>query len=94
MQAVFINIPCPTKAEAIKLCEGLLEQDLCATAKIHEHVHLMWVGKDSKVTGDDIVLMTLKSTDVNIPKIHRYIHDHHSWGNPCVEVLPVFADLC
>lgn len=93
MQVIFVNIPCPTKLEAEKLCRGLLEMELCATAKIHEHVHLMWA-KDKKVTGDDIVLITLKTTDLNITKIHRYIHENHSWGDPCIEVVPVFADLC
>lgn len=93
MQVVFVNIPCPTKAEAVKLCGELLKQDLCATAKIHEHVHLMWM-EDKKVTGKGVVLITLKTTDLNIPKIHRYIHENHSWGDPCVEVIPVFADLC
>lgn len=93
MEAVFVNIPCPTKEEAIVLCTGLLEKELCATTKIHEHVHLMW-NKDGKVEGDDVVLITLKTTDVNVPQIHAYMFEHHSWGNPCVEVVPILRDLC
>ncbi|HBD02402.1 MAG: CutA1 divalent ion tolerance protein [Microgenomates group bacterium GW2011_GWC1_46_16] len=93
MKPVFINIPCPTKEEAIKLCTGLLEQELCVTTKIYEHVRLMWL-EEKKITGDDVVIMTLKTTDINIPKIHRYMAEHHSWGNPCVEVIPIIADLC
>lgn len=94
MQAVFVNIPCPTKKEAIKLCKALLEQELCVTTKIHEHVHLMWKYEGKPVGGDDIVLITLKTTDLNVPQIHRYMHEHHSWGNPCVEVVPILNDLC
>lgn len=93
MIAVFVNIPCPTKFEAEKLCEGLLKLDLCVTTKIHENVKLMWK-EDKKIASEEIVLMTLKTTDVNVPKIHRYMHENHSWGNPCVEVIPIHADLC
>jgi len=92
MEAVFVNIPCPTKQEAIALCTGLLEKELCATTKIHESVHLMW--NDEGIQGEDVVLITLKTTDVNIPQIHSYIYEHHSWGNPCIEVVPILRDLC
>ena len=93
MQAVFVNIPCPTKEEAIKLCTYLVDQDLCATAKIHENVHLLYK-HTAEVEGDDIVLMTLKTTDENIPKIHKYIFEKHSWGQPCIEVVAILNDMC
>ncbi len=94
MQAIFVNIPCPTKAEAIKLCTELIKQDLCVTVKIHEKVYLMSKNKEEEVVGDDIVLITLKTTDVNIPKIHKYIYENHSWGQPCIEVVAILNDLC
>ena len=93
MEAVFVNIPCPTKEEALILCRGLLEKELCATTKIHENVHLMW-SEDGKVQGDDVVLITLKTTDINISNIHKFIFENHSWGNPCIEVVPILRDLC
>lgn len=93
MQAVLVHIPCPTKEEAIKLCSHLIDQDLCATAKIHENVHLLYKHTD-EVEGDDVVLMTLKTTDENIPKIHKYIFENHSWGQPCIEVVAILNDLC
>lgn len=93
MIAVFVNIPCPTKKEAESLCLGLLKLELCVTTKIHENVTLMWK-EEEKISSDEVVLMTLKTTDVNVPKIHRYMHEHHSWGSPCVEVIPIHADLC
>jgi len=94
MQAIFVNIPVPTLEEAKKLCHGLLEQDLCVTTKIHSHVHLMWKHEGEKVGGEDVVLITLKTTDENIDKIHKYIFKHHSWGNPCIEVVAILNDLC
>lgn len=93
MKAIFVNIPCPTKEEAIGLCHGLLEKELCATTKIIPQVHLMWV-EDEEVQGEDVVLITLKTTDANIEEIHRYIFEHHSWKTPCIEVVPILRDLC
>lgn len=93
MEAVFVNIPCPTKQEAVQLCRGLLEQDLCATTKIHENVHLMWKDEEG-LQGEDIVLITLKTTDQNIQDIHKFIFENHSWQTPCIEVVPVLRDLC
>lgn len=93
MQAIFVNIPCPTKDEAIKLCTSLLEQDLCTTAKVHENVVLLSKNKD-KVDQNNVVLITLKTTDLNIPKIHKFIYLNHSWGDPCIEVVAILNDLC
>ena len=93
MEAIFVNIPCPTKKEAIKLCSALLKKELCATTKIHENVHLMWY-EDNKVEGEEVVLITLKTTDNHIEAIHKFIFENHSWGNPCIEVVPILRDLC
>ena len=93
MKTIFVNIPCPTKKEATELCESLLKQELCATTKIHENVSLMW--KDGEeIKNEEVVLITLKTTDVNVVKIHEFIFKNHSWGNPCIEVVPVINDLC
>lgn len=92
MQTVYVNIPCPTLEEAKKLCKELLKKELCGTAKITDNVHLMW--KEKEVDSDDVVLINLKTTDVNMEKIIEFIHKNHSWGNPCIEVLPVLNDLC
>ncbi len=92
MDPIFVNIPCPTKEEGIKLCGEMLKLDLCGTAKIQEGVHLMWMEKD--LNGADIVLMSLKTTKMNLPKIQEYILKNHSWGTPCIEVIPIFRDMC
>lgn len=92
MEAVFVNIPCPTKEEAIKLCRGLLERELCATTKIHPQVQLLW--NEDGVQQDEVVLITLKTTDENIPQIHQFIFENHSWQTPCIEVVPILRDLC
>lgn len=93
MQAIFVNIPCPTKDEAIKLCTSLLEKDLCTTAKVHENVNLLSKSRGPVVV-DEVVLITLKTTDQNIPAIHKFIFENHSWGDPCIEVVAILNDLC
>jgi uncharacterized protein involved in tolerance to divalent cations len=90
---IFVNIPCPTFAEAKKICRALLEKELCGTAKIHEKVHLMYTNSDG-VQGEGIVLMTLKTTNTNLAAIHEYILKNHSWGTPCIEVVPLVNDFC
>jgi uncharacterized protein involved in tolerance to divalent cations len=93
MQAIFVNIPCPTKEEAVKLCTSLLELDLCTTAKVHDQVQLLSKSK-GPVAVDQIALITLKTTDLNIPAIHKFIFENHSWGDPCIEVVAILNDLC
>ena len=92
LDPIFINIPCPTKEEGIKLCKEMLKQDLCGTAKVQEGVHLMW--KEEDIESADIVLMSLKTTQLNLPKIHEFILKNHSWGTPCIEVVPILRDMC
>lgn len=90
---IFVNIPCPKKDEAIKLCSELLKRDLCGTAKIYENVHLMYTDSDG-VQGDDVVVMTLKTVRKNLADIHEFILKNHSWGTPCIEVVPIISDMC
>jgi len=92
-EIIYVNIPCPTKEEAKKLCDELLKKDLCGTAKIFENTHLMWMEKE-KVQGEDVVIMVLKTININIKDIHAYILENHSWGTPCIEVVPLINDLC
>jgi uncharacterized protein involved in tolerance to divalent cations len=93
VETIFVNIPCPTKEEAVRLCRELLKQELCGTAKIQENVHLMYVDPEG-VQGDDIVLMSLKTTKANLTNIHAFILKNHSWGTPCIEVVPIINDMC
>ncbi|OGD71050.1 hypothetical protein A3A84_02735 [Candidatus Collierbacteria bacterium RIFCSPLOWO2_01_FULL_50_23] len=90
---IFVNIPCPSRDEAIKLCGELLKKELCGTAKIHDHVHLMYTDPDG-VRGEDVVLITLKTVKKNLTDIHEFILKNHSWGTPCIEVVPIIADMC
>ncbi|HCQ31142.1 TPA: hypothetical protein DIU27_02005 [Candidatus Collierbacteria bacterium] len=92
LDPIIINIPCPTKEEGIRLCAEMLQQELCGTAKIQEGVHLMYV--EDGVQGSDIVLLSLKTTKSNLEKIHEFILKNHSWGTPCIEVLPMLVDMC
>ena len=90
---IFVNIPVPTREEGKKLCKELLEKDLCGTAKLHDGVHLMYK-EDNKVEGEDINLITLKTTRMKLTDIHEFILKNHSWGTPCIEVVPILADMC
>lgn len=89
---IYINIPCPTQDEAQKICRELLEQDLCGTAKVYQNVELFF--KKETVDSEVVCIINLKTTNINLPKIHEYILKNHSWGTPCIEVLPLQTDLC
>lgn len=91
--SIFVSISCPTLEEARKHCEYLVENDLCGTAKISKDTILYFKGEDG-VENDGVFLMTLKSTPENLMKIQKYILENHSWGTPCVEVVPVVGDYC
>lgn len=92
LDPIFVNIPCPTKEEAIKLCGEMLTQDLCGTAKVQENVHLMWM--ENGLQGSDIVLMSLKTTKQKLPQINEFILKNHSWVTPCIEVIAIHSDMC
>jgi len=92
LDPIFVNIPVPTREEGIKLCSQLLEKDLCGTAKLFDNVHLMW--KEEGIKGDDVNIMTLKTTRIKLADIHEFILKNHSWGTPCIEVVPILSDLC
>lgn len=91
--AIFVNIPCPTKKEAQKLCTALLKKKLCGLVRIYENVHQMYF-MEEKVEGDDIVMMHIKTTESNLKDIEAYIYKYHSWGTPCVDVIPIITDHC
>ena len=91
--AIFVNIPCPSKEEAVKLCTALLEKELCGLVRIYEDVHQMYF-MDGKVDADDIVMMHIKTTQDNLKDIEAYIMKNHSWGTPCVDVVPIITDHC
>ena len=93
LDPIFVNIPCPTKEEGIKLCGEMLKLELCGTAKIQSNVHLMWM-EDKSVNGADVVVLSLKTTKINLSKIHEFILKNHSWGTPCIEVVPILTDMC
>lgn len=92
LDPIFVNIPCPSKEEGIKLCGEMLKKDYCGTAKVQENVHLMWM--ENGLQGSDIVLLSLKTTKQNLPKIQEYIFKNHSWVTPCIEVVAIHNDLC
>ena len=89
---VYVNIPCPTPEEATKLCEAMLLQDLCGTAKINKNVSLLW--KEDDVRNEDVCLITLKTTKGKLDEIHQFILKNHSWVTPCIEVVSIISDMC
>lgn len=92
LDPIIINIPCPTQEEAEKLCRLVLEKELCGTAKITK-TYLMYPGPNG-VSGENVVLMSLKSTKTKLADIHEFILKNHSWGTPCIEVTPMVTDMC
>ena len=93
LDPIFVNIPCPTKEEGVKLCGEMLKLDFCGTAKVQEGVHLMWM-EEGKLSSSDVVVLSLKTTKINLAKIHEFILNNHSWKTPCIEVVPILTDMC
>ncbi len=91
--AIYVNIHCPTEDEAKKLSKQLLEKKLCGTVKITTQVNLMYV-MDEKLEGEDTSLMTIKTTKRHLQDIQTFILENHSWGTPCIEVMPLIKDVC
>ena len=91
LDPVIVNIPCPSDEEAKRICSFLLDNELCGTAKILP-MYLMY--KDEKVEGEAVVLMSLKTTRLNLEKIGEYIYANHSWKTPCIEVMSILRDMC
>lgn len=89
---VIVNIPCPTRKEAEKLCKELLDKELGGTAKIAP-TYLMYPAEKG-ATGEEVVLMSIKSTNGKVADIHEFILKNHSWVTPCIEVTPLISDLC
>jgi uncharacterized protein involved in tolerance to divalent cations len=91
--AIYINIHCPTEDEAKELSRQLLEKKLCGTVKITNKVHLMYV-MDENLEGEDTALMTIKTTKRHLQDIQSFVLENHSWGTPCIEVVPLIKDVC
>lgn len=92
LDPIIVNIPCPTKEEAEKLCKELIEKELVGTAKITP-TFLMYPGEKG-AEGEEVVLMSLKSTKSNLKDINAFILENHSWGTPCIEVIAIASDMC
>lgn len=93
LNPIIVNIPCPTKEEAEKICKELVSKELCGTAKISA-INLLYPDPKGRVGNESVYLMSLKSTKEKLADIHEYILKNHSWGTPCVEVLPMLTDMC
>jgi len=91
--AIYINVHFPDMDEAKKLGKKLMEKNLCGTIKMTPKVYLMY-NDGEKIEGDDTVLMTIKTTKQNQKDIEGFIYENHSWGTPCIEVLPLIMDHC
>lgn len=91
--AIFMYISCPTKEEAYKHCEYLVSKELCGTAKVIEGTTLFFPG-EKKANHEEVFLLQLKTTKTNMMEIQKYILENHSWGTPCIEVVPIVGDFC
>lgn len=92
LDPVIVNIPCPTRKEAEKLCKELLDKEFGGTAKITA-TYLMYPDEKG-ATGEEVVLMSIKTTNGKVADIHEFILKNHSWVTPCIEVMPLISDLC
>ncbi len=91
--AIYMNFHCPTLEEAENFARAFFDRELVSTVKIVKDVELFW--NDGKEThGTDTVLVVAKTVTRHQDAIEKYILANHSFGTPCIEVVPLSADHC
>lgn len=91
--SILVNIPYPTFEEADKAARVLLERELCGLVRIHKEVHQLYPEGNS-IVGDDIALLTIKTTPGNLKAIESYVYETHPWGTPCIDAYAIVTDHC
>ncbi len=49
---------------------------------------------NEKIEDKMTALMTIKATPAKLKDIVSFITENHSWGDPCIEVIPLMVDQC
>ena len=92
-ESIFIKVSCGTFEEAEKIGKELIEKKWAGTVKIYKDAHLMYPSEKG-AEGEAVFHMEIKTTKRFLKDINVYILENHSWGTPCVEVVPIVNDFC
>ncbi len=88
MKPLFLYITCPSRDEARKIAEALVEQRLVACANImaaHESIY-QWQGKIERA--DEVAVIFKTRADL-FDHIKSAILKLHSYETPCIVALPI-----
>jgi periplasmic divalent cation tolerance protein len=87
---VFIYITNPTKEEAKRIAEHLLEQKLIACANFFPISSLyLWEGKIAD--GEEVILIA-KTSEANFEKVRNEVEKIHSYAIPCIVKISVSSN--
>jgi periplasmic divalent cation tolerance protein len=87
-EMLVIMCPCPDKATATKLADGLVEEQLAACVNILPGIRSVyrWQGR---VCNDAEVLMVIKSLLSRFDALETWLLDQHPYDVPEIVALPV-----
>ncbi len=86
MDLVFIYITNPTREEAKKIAERLLEKKLIACGNIFPINSLYW--REGKIADENEFVLIAKTIDANFEKVKNEVEKIHSYKTPCIVKIP------
>ena len=91
MKVILIYITNPSRKEAVKIAEHLLQKKLIACANIYGKTEGLyrWKGKLAR-HGEYVLLAKTKST--NFGKVKEEVENMHSYTIPCIIKIPASAN--
>ena len=90
MKFVLIYITNPTKKEAKRIANHLLEKKLIACANIFSIDSLYWW--ESKIADEKEFVLIAKTKKENFEKIKKEVENIHSYAIPCIIKIPVSSN--
>lgn len=87
MNIIFVYITNPTKKEAVKIAEHLLEKKLIGCANIFKAESLYrWQGK---IAEESEYVLIAKTLNKNFERVKKEVEAIHSYSIPCIVKIPV-----
>jgi periplasmic divalent cation tolerance protein len=89
--ALVVYITCPSRNEAERIGNALLDERLAACVNIlPQPVHSLYLWKGEREQADEIVLLA-KTMEDRFVDLNRLVRGLHSYETPCVVAWPLAA---
>ena len=89
-EPIVVLMTAPSSAEAERIAEVLVSQQLAACVQILPGLQSIYVWQ-GKVQRESEVMVLAKTTQNNFAKLEREIHAIHSYETPEIVALPIVA---